>query len=97
MRNFLAKLNAVDIAEVTSVLVDTIHTANKTIHSADKAINTANKLIENPGITEAIEDVHVALENFKNITQKLDNSHLIASATQTFDSANQVIQMQIKS
>lgn len=91
IEELLAKLNAVDIAEVTSVLVDTIHTANKTIHSADKAINTANKLIENPGITEAIEDVHVALENFKNITQKLDNSHLIASATQTFDSANQVI------
>jgi len=91
IEELLAKLNAVDIEEVTSVLIDTINTANKTMHTADKAINTANTLIETPGITEAIEDVRIALENFKHITQKVDNSNLIASATQTFNSADKAI------
>ncbi|MZH13394.1 MAG: MCE family protein [Nitrospinae bacterium] len=87
----LAKLNAVDIKEVTSVLVDTIKTANKTMHSAENAINNANTLIESPGIPEAVENVRVALENFKNITQKVDESNLIASATQTMHSADKAI------
>ena len=65
----LAKLNKVDIEEVTSVLVDTIKTANKTIHSADGAINSASALIEDPAILETIENVRIALENFKKVTQ----------------------------
>ena len=91
VEELLAKLNAVDIEKVTSVLVDTIQTANKTMHSANKTINTANTIIETPGITEAIEDVRVALENFKNISQKLDNSNLIASATKTLDIIDQTL------
>jgi len=87
----LAKLNTVDIEEVTSVLVDTIQTANKTMHSADKAITSAKTLIEAPGIPEAIENVRVALQNFKNITQKMDDSNLIASATKTLSSADKAI------
>jgi paraquat-inducible protein B len=89
--DLLAKLNAVDIKEVTSVLIDTIQTANKTMHNADKAIESANTLIGTPGIPEAIESVRIALKNFKNITQKVDDSNLIASATKTFNSADKTI------
>jgi paraquat-inducible protein B len=89
--NLLAKLNAIDIEEVTSVLVDTIETANKTMHSADQAIGRANTLISAPGIPEAIEDIQIALKNFKAITQKVDDSNLIASATQTLSSADKAI------
>jgi paraquat-inducible protein B len=89
--NLLAKLNAIDINEVTSVLIETIEAANRTLNTADKAINNANTLIEAPGIPEAIENVRVALKNFKNITQKMDDSNLIASATQTMNSADKVI------
>ena len=89
--NLLAKLNAIDIEEVTSVLVDTIETANKTMHSADQAIGRANTLISAPGIPEAIEDVRIALKNFKIITQKVDDSNLIASAAQTLSSADKAI------
>ena len=89
--DLLAKLNAIDIKEVTSVLVDTIETANKTIHSANEAINNTNTLIAAPGISEAIEDVQIALKNFKNITQKVNDSTLIASATKTLDSADKTI------
>ena len=85
--DLLAKLNAIDIEEVTSVLIDTIETANRTMHSADEAINNANILIGTPGIPEAIEDVRIALKNFKNITQKMDDSNLITSATKTMSSA----------
>ena len=83
----MAKLNAIDIEEVTSVLIDTIETANRTMHSADEAINNANILIGTPGIPEAIEDVRIALKNFKNITQKMDDSNLITSTTKTMSSA----------
>ena len=85
--DLLAKLNAIDIEEVTSVLIDTIETANRTMHSADEAINNANILIGTPGIPEAIEDVRIALKNFKNITQKMDDSNLITSTTKTMSSA----------
>ena len=85
--DLLAKLNAIDIEEVTSVLIDTIETANRTMHSADEAINNANILIGTPGIPEAIEDVRIALKNFKNITQKVDDSNLITSTTKTMSSA----------
>ena len=87
----LAKLNRVNIEEVTSVLTDTIKTANKTMHTADDAINSAGALIEDPGIPKAIENVRIALENFKKITQKVDDSGLIASATKTLGSADKVI------
>jgi len=89
--DLLAKLNAVDIKEVTSVLIDTIQTANKTMHNADKAIESANTLIGTPGIPEAIENVRITLKNFKNITQKVDDSNLIASATKTLSSIDKTI------
>jgi paraquat-inducible protein B len=89
--DLLAKLNVIDIEEVTSVLIDTIETANRTMHSADEAINNANILIGTPGIPEAIEDVRIALKNFKNITQKMDDSNLITSATKTMSSAAKTI------
>ena len=89
--DLLAKLNAVDIKEVTSVLIDTIQTANKTMHNADKAIESANTLIGTPGIPEAIENIQITLKNFKNITQKVDESNLIASATKTFSSVDKTI------
>ena len=89
--DLLAKLNAVDIKEVTSVLIDTIKTANKTMHNADKAIESANTLIGTPGIPEAIENIRITLKNFKNITQKMDDSNLIASATKTFSSVDKTI------
>ena len=89
--DLLAKLNAIDIEEVTSVLIDTIETANRTMHSADEAINNANILIGTPGIPEAIEDIRIALKNFKNITQKMDDSNLITSATKTMSSAAKTI------
>ena len=89
--DLLAKLNAVDIKEVTSVLIDTIKTANKTMHNADKAIESANTLIGTPGIPEAIENVRITLKNFKNITQKVDDSNLIASATKTLSSVDKTI------
>ena len=89
--NLLAKLNAIDIEEVTSVLVDTIETANKTMHSADQAIGRANTLISAPGIPEAIEDIRIALKNLKNITQEVGDSKLIAKATKTLDSVGGTI------
>ena len=89
--DLLAKLNAVDIKEVTSVLIDTIKTANKTMHNADKAIESANTLIGTPGIPEAIENVRITLKNFKNITQKVDDSNLIASASKTFSNIDKTI------
>jgi paraquat-inducible protein B len=89
--DLLAKLNAVDIKEVTSVLIDTIKTANKTMHNADKAIESANTLIGTSGIPEAIENIRISLRNFKNITQKMDDSNLIASATKTFSSVDKTI------
>ena len=89
--DLLAKLNAVDIKEVTSVLIDTIKTANKTMHNADKAIESANTLIGTAGIPEAIENIRITLKNFKNITQKVDESNLIASATKTFSSVDKTI------
>ena len=89
--DLLAKLNAVDIKEVTSVLIDTIQTANKTMHNADKAIESANTLIGTPGIPEAIENVRITLKNFKNITQKVDDSNLIASASKTLSNVGEII------
>jgi paraquat-inducible protein B len=89
--DLLAKLNAIDIKAVTSVLIDTIETANSTMHTADKAISNANTLISAPGIPKAIDDIQIALNNFKNITQKVNDSNLISSTTKTIDSADKTI------
>jgi paraquat-inducible protein B len=89
--DLLAKLNAIDIKAVTSVLIDTIETANRTMHTADKAISNANTLISAPGIPKAIDDIQIALNNFKNITQEVNDSNLIASTTKTIDSADKTI------
>ena len=91
VEELLAKLNAVDIEKVTSVLVDTIQTANKTMHSANKTINTANTIIETQGITEAIEDIRIASENIKKITQKLADSNIATTASKTFSNVDAVI------
>ena len=89
--DLLVKLNSIDIKAVTSVLIDTIETANKTMHTADNAISNANSLISAPGIPKAIEDVQIALNNFKNITQQMDDSNLIASTTKTINNADKTI------
>ena len=91
VEELLAKLNAVDIEKVTSVLVDTIQTANKTMHSANKTINTANTIIKTQGITEAIEDIRIASENIKKITQKLADSNIATTASKTFSNVDAVI------
>lgn len=67
--SLLAKLNAIDIKEVSSVLLETIK-------SVDKTINNANALITIPGIPQAVEDMQVSLSNFKYIMQKIDASNL---------------------
>ena len=72
----LAKLNAIDVNEVSAVLLETIDNANQTLVSADTTINNANTLITTPGIPQAIEDMQVSLSNFKNILQKIDASNL---------------------
>ena len=74
--DLLAKLNAIDIDEVTSVLLETIESANKTLNSAIETINNANMLVTAPGITEAIEDMRISLKNFKSIMLKVDNSNI---------------------
>ena len=91
VEELLAKLNAVDIEKVTSVLVDTIQTANKTMHSANKTINTANTIIKTQGITEAIEDIRIASENIKKITQKLVDSNIATTASKTFSNVDAII------
>jgi paraquat-inducible protein B len=59
--------------------------------SAAKTINNANTLITSHGISEALEDIRISLKNFKNITQKVDDSNLIASATKTMKSVDETI------
>ena len=87
--DLLAKLNAVDIKEVTSVLIDTIQTANKTMHNADKAIESANTLIGTAGIPEAIENVG---EIIIKSNQTLSNANkAIDSMISTADNANKLI------
>ncbi len=74
--NLLAKLNAIDINEISSVLLETIKNADKTLLIADKTISNANALITMPGIPAAIEDLQISLSNFKNIMQKVDASNI---------------------
>jgi paraquat-inducible protein B len=74
--NLLAKLNSIDINELSSVLLDTIRNADKTLNSADTTINNANDLLTMPGIPTAIEDLQVSLSKFKTIMQKVDASNI---------------------
>jgi len=74
--NLLAKLNAIDIKELSSVLTETIKSADRTLDTADKTINNANNLLTMPGIPTAIEDLQISLSNFKNIMQKIDASNI---------------------
>lgn len=89
--DLLAKLNSIDIKAVTAVLIDTIETANRTMHTADTAITNANTLISAPGIPKAIDDIQIALNNFRNITQQMDDANLIASATKTMKGVDKTI------
>lgn len=74
--SLLAKLNAIDIHEVTDVLLATIKSADKTLKIADETIGNANKLITVPGIPQAIEDMRISLSNFKSIMKKVDESNI---------------------
>ncbi len=74
--SLLAKLNAIDINEITTVLLETIKSANTTLDTADETINNVNSLVSAPGIPQAIEDMQVSLANFKNIMQKIDGSNI---------------------
>jgi len=57
---------------MSSVLVETIESANTTLKSADKTINSANKLIT----PETIDNIKIALKNFKSIMQKVDDPNI---------------------
>jgi paraquat-inducible protein B len=74
--SLLAKLNAIDINEITSVLIETIKGADSTLKIADETIGNVNALISMPGIPQAIEDMQVSLSNFRNIMQKIDGSNI---------------------
>jgi paraquat-inducible protein B len=74
--NLLAKLNAIDINEISTALLETIKNANKTLKSADETINNTNALVTLPGIPTAIEDMQISLSNFKNVIQKVDASNI---------------------
>ena len=74
--SLLAKFNAIDIQEVTNVLLDTIKGAGNTLKIADETIGNVNELITVPGIKQAIEDMKISLGNFKNIMKKVDESNI---------------------
>lgn len=70
--NLLAKLNAIDINQITSALLETIENANTTLKTADKTINNANALIS----PDAIDNIQSSLKNFRSIMQKIDDSNI---------------------
>lgn len=74
--SLLAKFNAIDIQEVTNVLLETIKGAGSTLKIADETIGNVNELITLPGIKQAVEDMKISLSNFKNILQKVDESNV---------------------
>jgi len=74
--NLLAKLNTIDIKEIGSVVLDTIKSADRTLITADKTISNANAILTMPGIPAAVEDLQIALSNFKTIMQKVDGSNI---------------------
>ena len=67
--SLLAKFNAIDIDEVTSVILNTIK-------NADKTITNANELLTIPGIKGAIVNMQASLGSFKSIMQKVDESNV---------------------
>lgn len=93
--SLLAKFNAIDIHEVTNVILDTIK-------NVDVTINNVNELITVPGIPQAIENMKASLSNFKSIMQKVDGSNIqevisaghaaLESLTVTLDKTNNVLE-----
>lgn len=93
--SLLAKLNAIDIHEVTNVILDTIK-------NVDETINNINELITVPGIPQAIENMKVSLSNFRSIMQKVDGSNVqeiinaghtaLESLTVTLDKTNNILE-----
>lgn len=93
--SLLAKLNAIDIYEVTNVMLDTIK-------HVDETVSNVNELITVPGIPQAIENMKSSLSNFKNIMQKVDGSNIqeainaghtaLESLTVTLDKTNNVLE-----
>ncbi|MEE8321641.1 MAG: MlaD family protein, partial [Gammaproteobacteria bacterium] len=69
MEDLLGKLNALDIEEIVSVLLDTLKGANETLQSANELINT-------PDIQDSIENMRASLQSFKSVMQKIDESGL---------------------
>jgi len=98
----LAKLNAIDIDNVSTVLLETITNANNTLKIADETITNTNALLTLPGIPTAIEDMQISLSRFKNILQKVDASnvteaidaghHALESLTVTLDKTNNILE-----
>ena len=98
----LAKLNAIDVDEVSTVLLETITNANSTLKIADETITNANAIISLPGIPTAIEDMQTSLSNFKNIMQKVDAANIteaidaghlaLESLTVTLDKTNNILE-----
>lgn len=93
--SLLAKLNAIDIQEITTVILDTVK-------SADTTIKNANALLTIPGIPQAVEDMQIAMNNFKNIMHKVDASNIeeainaghlaLESLTVTLDKTNNILE-----
>ena len=93
--SLLAKFNAIDIHEVTNVILDTIK-------NVDVTINNINELITVPGIPQAIENMKVSLSSFRSIMQKVDGSNVqeiinaghtaLESLTVTLDKTNNILE-----
>ena len=96
--DLLAKLNAIDIESMTTVLIDTIENANKTLKTADQTLLSANELIT----PEVVDNVKTSLQNFRSIIEKVDESNLdkaidaghtaLQSMKETLDMANKVLE-----
>lgn len=93
--SLLAKLNAIDIYEVTNVILDTIK-------HVDETVSNVNELITVPGIPQAIENMKSSLSSFKSIVEKVDGSNIqdvinaghtaLESLTVTLDKTNNVLE-----
>ncbi|MGB1799588.1 MAG: intermembrane transport protein PqiB, partial [Gammaproteobacteria bacterium] len=93
--SLLAKFNAIDIHEVTNVILSTIK-------NVDETVSNVNELISIPGLPQAIENMKVSLSNFKSIMQKVDGSNIqeainaghsaLESLTVTLDKTNNVLE-----
>ncbi len=67
--DLLAKLNSIDVDAIAS-------SALEAIQSADQTLDNANKLITTPGLEVAILNLESAMNSFKNVMQKVDDSSL---------------------